>query len=293
MLAAALLSITGGSIRAQLNPMGIMYYMEQYTGNASFAGIRDGLYLSGGIRQQWDNIPGAPRNQVFIANYGIKDKRIGLGINLSNEQSGLIKQTRALATYAYHLSLGDRGQDLNLGLSLGFLNNRIDQDEINGNPNDDQVYRYNNRQLYIDGDFGISYTSQGFTLQGSLLNLKNVFKHDDQETANRNIYSAGIGYRWNSPEANGALSAWSIEPKVMLRGLKGNKNIADAGAQLRFAYDAVNLMAMYHSTDNATFGFGMNFRQQFEFMAVYTTETSALSGYTNGNFEIGLRAKVF
>ena len=289
---AAVLLISG-SLHAQLNPMSMMYYQDQYQANASFAGLDEGLYLSGGIRQQWSSIPGAPKTQALTASYGLSGKRVGLGLNLNNDKSGLLRQTRVLATYAYHLPVGDNEQKLNFGLSLGFQDENIDPSDINGDQSDVQVYRYNDRRTYVDGDFGISYTGKHLTLQASAPNLKSTFKQDDDETIDRNIYMAGISYRWDRPGAGGTIGAWSIEPKVMFRGVKGYKNILDAGAQLSFADRTVNLLGMYHSTRNATFGFGMNFKQKLQVLGMYTTETAALRSYAGGNFEVGVRVKVF
>ena len=48
---------------------------------------------------------------------------------------------------------------------------------------------------------------------------------------------------------------------------------------------------MYHSTKSATVGIGMNY-QNLGFSGIYTTSTSALSGYTSGNFELSLKANL-
>jgi hypothetical protein len=48
---------------------------------------------------------------------------------------------------------------------------------------------------------------------------------------------------------------------------------------------------MYHSTKSATIGIGMNY-QNFGFSGIYTTITSALSRYTDGNFELSLKANL-
>jgi hypothetical protein len=37
---------------------------------------------------------------------------------------------------------------------------------------------------------------------------------------------------------------------------------------------------------------GMNFKRKYLVSGNYTTQTSALSNYTNGNFELNLRLKI-
>ncbi|SDJ33915.1 Protein of unknown function [Pedobacter sp. ok626] len=83
-----------------------------------------------------------------------------------------------------------------------------------------------------------------------------------------------------------------LEPKVAYRGVKGFDNIFDAGAQLSIANKQVMLLGMYHSTKNATFGLGMDYKKRYLVSGTYTTQTSALSNYTNGSFELNLRVNL-
>jgi hypothetical protein len=76
---------------------------------------------------------------------------------------------------------------------------------------------------------------------------------------------------------------------VAYRGVKGFDNIWDAGVQMGIADKQVYLLAMYHSTENATFGLGMDYKKKYLISGSYTTQTSALSTYTNGSFELNLR----
>src|SRR5690606_37511797 len=90
--------------KAQLYPLGSLYYQNEYIGNPAMAGVEEGLKLNGIIRKQWTNIPGSPLYQSLTATYHHKE-RVGLGMNFYNESAGLLKRTRLTATYAYHLPL--------------------------------------------------------------------------------------------------------------------------------------------------------------------------------------------
>lgn len=149
---------------AQLNPFSGMYFQNQYLSNPAMAGLDKGLNLNLGIRQQWTSIPGSPKAQVVSADYNA-GKNVGLGLNVSNDQTGLLKQTRAVATYAYHVQLGADNQKLNFGLSAGVNMQHINYNDVNGDQGDVQIDRYNNQnKAYVDGDFGISYTSNNLTV---------------------------------------------------------------------------------------------------------------------------------
>jgi len=270
---------------AQLNPMSALYFQNQYLGNPAMAGTEKGLKLNLGYRKQWNNIPGGPTVQTLTGDYGFGDK-VGVGLNIYNDKAGLFKRTRTVASYAYHLPLNADNQNISFGLSLGLLNERISDEDLNGDAGDTNVSNYNQRDNYIDGDFGIAYTSNAFNVQATLPNMKNFFKKDvNSNSVDRSTFFSAASYRL---KLNEALSA---EPKVCYRGVKGYDNIIDAGANLSYANNRVSFFGMYHSSKSATYGLALNY-QSIGINGMYTTATSALGGYTNGNFEINMAVKL-
>ena len=269
---------------AQLSPMGAMYFQNQYLGNPAMAGSAKGLNLNLGYRQQWSSIPGGPVMQTFTADYEFNAK-VGLGLNVYNDQAGLLKRTRTVASYAYHLPLNEDNRKLSFGLSLGFMNERISNEDIHGDPGDLNVSLYNQRETYIDGDFGIAYTSNRLSLQAVVPNMKSYFKRDiTTNPVDRSTFFSAISYKVKLSQADGL----GIEPKVAYRGVKGFDNIVDAGANLSYANNQVNFFGMYHSSKSTTFGLGLNYHS-IGFIAIYTNATTSLGSYVNGNFEIGLK----
>jgi len=271
---------------AQLDPLAAQYYNNQYLANPAFAGITgDGLILNAAYRKLWSNIDGAPLTQNITADYGFNNK-VGLGLNLNNESAGLQRQTRIVASYAYHIPLSSGGQQLHFGISAGILSQRLENSDIYGNPNDVLVGNYNGRKTYLDGDFGAAYTSGRFNLQAAIPNLKSFFKKDEIKQADVATFYTAASYRISFSEG---INGVDLEPKVAFRGVKGYDNIWDAGTQLTFADKQLLFIGMYHSNESATFGLGMDFRKKYLISGMYTTQTSALSGYTNGSFELNLR----
>ncbi|WP_152969698.1 type IX secretion system membrane protein PorP/SprF, partial [Pedobacter sp. Hv1] len=43
---------------------------------------------------------------------------------------------------------------------------------------------------------------------------------------------------------------------------------------------------------SATFGLGLDIKKRYLVSGMYTTQTSELSGYTNGSFELNLRVNL-
>jgi type IX secretion system PorP/SprF family membrane protein len=289
LLAAVFMQVKTAS--AQLNPFSGIYYQNQYLSNPAMAGLDHGLNLDLGIRQQWTAMPGSPRAQFVSADYNA-GKNVGLGINVSNDQTGLIRQTRAVATYAYHVTLSGNNQKLNFGLSAGVNSQHINYNDANGDQGDVQVDRYNNQnKSYLDGDFGVSYTSDHLTVQAALPNLNHFLKYSNAILGiDRSLFLAAVSYRFR---LENLLDGSAIEPKVVFRSVEGYNNIVDAGLNFTLKNDMLHFYSMYHSSQSESFGFGANINKNVQLMLFYTTETSPLANYSNGDFEVGLKLNFY
>jgi type IX secretion system PorP/SprF family membrane protein len=272
------------SSKAQLNPLIAQYFNNPYLGNPSFAGIDSGFNIGISYRKLWNNIPGSPELQGFIADYG--HKRAGFGLNIGFDKAGLQRQSRVVGTYAYHLPISGNKKQLHFGLSLGFMNQRLSGSDVVGNGNDPLAVAYNERQTYIDGDFGIAFTGNRFKIEASIPNLNSFFKRSDIKLADIPTFYTAMSYKLG---LSGGRDGVALEPKLAYRGVKGFDNMVDLGTNITLANDQIMLMAIYHSSKNASFGFGIDYKQKYFISGAYTTQTSALSSYANGSFEISLK----
>jgi type IX secretion system PorP/SprF family membrane protein len=273
---------------AQILPLNAQYFQNKYLVNPSMAGINEGFNINGSFRKQWSNIPGAPITQSVTLDQQVN--KVGWGVNIYNEKSGGIQRTKAVGTFAYHLPLSNNDQQLNFGVSFGASQDKLDLSSVrNSDINDPAIARFNDRGYELDGDFGVSYTSKSLTIEGALPNMRSVFRNDDLNYANKPTFYSAVGYKFNF---GSGINAIGLEPKGVFRGTKNYKNLWDAGVNANFANDKLYVMAMYHNTKNATVGFGMNYKSTLYFMAYYNTATSAISGYTNGDFEVNIRVNI-
>jgi type IX secretion system PorP/SprF family membrane protein len=286
-LAFVLLFLTSTKIKAQLNPLSSQYFLNQYQVNPAYAGLENGLIVNLNYRKQWSNIPGSPSTQAITGAYQIN--KVGLGINFYNEVAGSLQRTKAVATYAYHLPLNGDNQKLNFGASIGISNERVDYSAINGDITDQSLATFNNKGSLFDGDFGIAYTSNRLNIEATIPNIRSFIKQEDENNVDRSRFYAAASYKINTGTG---INTLEIEPKIAFRGIKGYKNIIDAGANLNFT-NKLFIMGMYHSTKSASFGAGINYKSSLAIMGFYTTETSALQGSANGTFEISLKATLF
>jgi type IX secretion system PorP/SprF family membrane protein len=280
MLGLVTCSVT--TVKAQLNPLASQYFQNQYLFNPAMAGINKGFNVNLAYSKQAFGVDGASNVQSASADYQMN--RVGLGVNVYNQFSGIFRQTKAMVTYAYHLPLSGNNQQLSFGLSAGVSNRHINIGNVFGDQSDQTLANYNTNGTSIEGDLGVAYTSNKLTIQGALPNLKSLFK-DNGTTVDREVFFTAVSYKFFDP-AN-----VSLEPKVAYRQVKGYNNIVDAGANLAFQNNAFCLQGIYHSSKSATFGAGFNMAA-YSVLAYYTTNTSALNGYNNGDFEIALKVNL-
>jgi len=268
-------------VKAQLNPLSSEYFSNQYLFNPAMAGVSQGLDINLDYRKQSVGVQGSPSTEAGTVEYGMN--KSGLGVNLYNDVSGLLRTTRAVVTYAYHLPLSGDGQNLNFGISGGLLNQHVEVSNIVGDPSDAAVAQFNNKQNYFDGDFGISYTSNKLTLQAVAPNLHMLFS--ETGTADKSLAFASASYKLGDPKD------LTLEPKVIFRAIKGETSIVDAGANLAFNENLFSVQALYHTNKSATFGIGIN-KTSYAILAFYTTNTSTLNYNANGDLELGIRFKL-
>ena len=271
---------------AQLNPMGSMYYQNLYLSNPAMAGIEKGWEAAAAYKAQWTAIQGAPAMQLVTAAYGSSNNKVGVGASFYNENIGVIQRTSFKGTYAFHLPLNSGSDYLDFGLSAGVMNEWIDFTKINGNQNDIALTNFNQRKLYLDGDFGMAYRSQHLNVQGSVLNLKRFLKRDDERTVvDRASYFAAVSYKFINPDRVLSL----IEPKVSYRGIDNYRDIVDIGLNAQLWTNKLLFTGLYHTSNSFSFGVGTTYQNRLSILAMYTTNTSAIQNYANGEFELGLK----
>lgn len=287
---AAVLSIAGQTtVKAQLAPLGSMYFYNQYQNNPALAGIKDGLEVNLAYRHQWSAMAGSPKLQVATLGYGLTD-RAGLGINVNGDQTGLYKRNKIMATYAYHLPVTTNGGKLSFGVSLGMLDETVDYSKMNGDFNDPSPLNFNGREQFFDSDLGIAFTDRKLNLQFAMPNLRSTFGFGGQNIEEVDLARFFMSASYKIPVVQGEAT---VEPKFAFRSVKGMDNIFDAGANITFAENKVGLMVIYHSTRNVSTGVNVKVSNNFNFAAAYTSSTADMKGFTADSFEVAISSSLF
>ncbi len=71
--------------------------------NPAYAGYREQWNVNVFYRTQWQGFPGAPKTFSAAADGTINGDRIGLGLQVINDQLGIQKNTALYGSYAYRI----------------------------------------------------------------------------------------------------------------------------------------------------------------------------------------------
>jgi type IX secretion system PorP/SprF family membrane protein len=110
-------------VLGQKEPQYTQYMYNIGSFNPAYVGTVETPELAALYRAQWIDIPGAPRTIRFGANLPLSNEKMGLGINIVNDQLGPVAQTYADISYSYQVKVTDNTK-LSFGIDAGgsFLN---------------------------------------------------------------------------------------------------------------------------------------------------------------------------
>ena len=122
-IALVLFSLLSFNAFSQKEPQYTQYMYNIGSFNPAYVGTVENPEFSGLYRAQWIDIPGAPRTFRFGANLPFQNDKVGLGINIVNDELGPATQTYADISYSYQIMVTDETK-LSFGIDAGgsFLN---------------------------------------------------------------------------------------------------------------------------------------------------------------------------
>ncbi len=146
---------------SQQDPQYSLYMFNPLGVNPGYAGSREVLNAVLIHRSQWIGLDGAPETQVLSINTPLKNKKMGLGLQIVNDNIGAHTNQTLKATYAYRLKMG-RGK-LAFGLSGGIMNYSYDWDKVDYKEAEDAIPTTSAESFMIPSiDFGIYYNTRTF-----------------------------------------------------------------------------------------------------------------------------------
>ena len=203
---------------SQQDPQYSLYMFNPLGVNPGYAGSREVLSAVLIHRSQWIGMDGAPETQVLSINTPLKNKKMGLGLQIVNDNIGAHTNQTLKATYAYRLKMG-RGK-LAFGLSGGIMNYSYDWAKVEYKEVDDAVPTTSAESFMIPSiDFGIYYNTRTLYI-GLAAEHLNQATFDISEVEPANSLNAGEGSETSKKDINitGTFGkAFVINDKLVLK----------------------------------------------------------------------------
>ncbi|MDE6272656.1 MAG: type IX secretion system membrane protein PorP/SprF [Muribaculaceae bacterium] len=215
---------------AQAEPQLTQYWAVPAYFNPAQTGTLDYIRIRGGAKLQWIGIDNAPKTFLAAADapFKIGSKRIGVGVNFSQQSMGLFSNLQAniQASYKFNLLKGT----FSIGLQGGYYNSKFKGSEIYI-PDDDDYHQGSDTSLpsqdltgnSFDFSAGISYTHKYFSVGVSGLHLlqptvklniegsENSESHEYETSLPRTLYFIADG---NIPLKN---TLFELQPSLLVR----------------------------------------------------------------------------
>jgi type IX secretion system PorP/SprF family membrane protein len=283
LLVAALSPVIG-----QQRPIQSLYMFDQMLINPAYAGVHVQLSATSIYRNQWVNLPGAPKTFTTSIHSGFLKNRMGLGLMVTSETIGVHENTNVYASYSYKIQL-PYGGSLSMGLQAGFDYIRSDfsktdpnstastfyQAFSNWNPNFGAGVFYTNRNFYA----GLSVP---YLLNGDLINAIEGVITLAQFSRNY-LVTVGNTYQLNKD--------FKVIPSVLMRYEEGAPLSFDVSANL-IIEETVGLGLSYRYFEGLVWMFELKVNENFHVGYAYDATTSALGLVSNGSHEIMVNYRI-
>lgn len=212
--------LTAAMIRseAQQLPLYSQSYFNPFLYNPATAGVNEGTNAYLVHRRQWTGMPGSPVTNAFTVDGFFDDKNVGLGLAIFNDVQDITERLGIYTSYAYRLKLNDDMQ-LRFGLTVGFLDNRIDYSRaVVKDADDPMLFGTMERKSALDANIGVSYNWKdlrvGFSVPQLIGQHVELANYDTRSYYQLNRhYLATVSYKWVFNES----MQLALEPMAMVR----------------------------------------------------------------------------
>lgn len=283
-----LLAATLGGM-AQQNPMYSQYMFNTMAINPAYAGSRNVVSATALHRNQWSGMDGAPKTTTLTVDAPFRNKRVGLGLQIINDQLGISKTTGAVLSYAYRIRM-DKGS-LAFGVQGSGVQYRADYTSVdlgNGGAYDPAFSENVNKMIFNFGT-GVYYNSDKFYVGLSAQDLLNsriteyVAQDDSTGGSFKNLHLFfATGYVFTLDET------FKLRPSVLVKGVKGAPVEADLNAML-WINDVIAIGAQYRTSADVAGILEVQATPQIRIGYSYDYSTTRLRNFNSGSHEIMLR----
>ncbi len=216
--------------------------------NPAYAGSHEALSVSAFHRSDFQGVEGAPQTQTFSMHAPLKSQRVGLGMNIIRDQTGITDQLIAHFQYAYKIPVGK--SKLSFGLQGGLINYKSSLSNLDIKDKDDLVLNSDINGLLPSVGAGVFLSGKTAYLGFSAPQLLE-YNIEQQNTGNRasrdfRHYFATGGFVMTVSEH------LKLKPNVLVKYKEGEELRYDLNANFLIdevvwvgaSYKSINTMAL-------------------------------------------------
>ena len=276
------LLVLSGNLKGQPHPVSSLYMFDPMLINPGYTGVPVQFSTTFIHRDQWVNLPGAPKTSSFSIQSSFFKTRVGVGLMFTNDRIGIHDDYGLYATYAYHLPI-NRKSKLSMGLQAGF--NHLESDFTQLKIRDWTDPNLYGRVTKLNPNFGVGLHYYGerfylgfsipFLLESRLVDVEGVLSEARQS---RTYYING-GYTF-IPNMN-----FKITPSMLIRYQEGAPLGVDINVMSSYK-EIVALGVSYRSNDATIFMFQLQIFNNMHLGYAYDYTMSDLNQFSKGSHEI-------
>ncbi len=222
------------------------YTQNQFSLNPAMAGAQGNIEVVLNYQDQWSGLKGAPETSRIGVN-GLVSDAIGVGVNVEQNTSGVIKYNRTDLNFSYRIKLDD-AQSLGFGMKMGFTRNSLNYDNVQvGNESDPLLYS----SSIVDEI--LIYTGAGLHYNNKALNVHLVAPIIYNAQGNRTFQTS---YMFASYDLFSKEKIWKFQPSAMYRIDARTGNQLDLNLMAQWNKRAWGMVS-YRTSGSVLFNLGL------------------------------------
>jgi type IX secretion system PorP/SprF family membrane protein len=271
---------------AQQYPVFTQYYFNELVINPAYAGNNVQLSATAMYRNQWVNLPGAPRTLNFSGHTALMRNKIGVGLMINRDEIGSYSNNHIYASYAYKIQLQDATLAMGLQAGINLLGADFSQLDLS-QPDDASFYNVVN-EVKPNFGAGLFYSAKNYFLGFSVPFIMNNKVATTAENFLSEIREARYYFlRGGVVFPIERMEKVKMSPSVLIRAQEGQPLSFDINNAFIF-YDVFSIGASYRLSDSFITFIDLKISDKIHFGYSYDWTTSDLRGFSSGSHEFML-----
>lgn len=277
-----------GTSFGQQKPVLSQYMFSGLLLNPAYAGRHEYTSFTAMYRDQWVNVPGAPKLTTITGQSGYKDRRIGTGFMISEDKIGVHSNLAAYGSYSYSIKFQNDAKFL-MGIQGGVDILRSDWSKLSLFDQNDPTFNGSEINYFPNFGSGVFYLTDDFYLGFSVPYILTSRKTKSEDFFKDVRHSRN--YYLTSGKVFDAGVKLKIKPSFLLR-IEDNMPLA-VDLNVNFYYDEIIDIGLSYRQGDAIIGIlGLQMSKYLKFSYAYDYITSQLNAYTKGSHELMLQYRI-